>query len=200
LDVSAEFGPQYSTGWWNSIASLDFNQDGKLEYVLGNLGLNSRWKANPEQPLIMVAKDFDGNKSVDPVMFQYLQNGFFAIPGRDMVVSQVPSWKTKFLAYADYANTKLEDFFDSNQLEGSLRIEADYFQSAVLEMSGTQYSLRPLPIEAQFAPQYGILSLESTEGKNHSVLMTGNFYGNETVTGRYDASKGLQIAIENGSF
>ena len=200
LDVSAEFGPQYSTGWWNSIASLDFNQDGKLEYVLGNLGLNSRWKANPEQPLIMVAKDFDGNKSVDPVMFQYLQNGFFAIPGRDMVVSQVPSWKTKFLAYADYANTKLEDFFDSNQLEGSLRIEADYFQSAVLEMSGTQYSLRPLPIEAQFAPQYGILSLESTEGKNHSLLVTGNFYGNETVTGRYDASKGLHIAVENGSF
>jgi enediyne biosynthesis protein E4 len=152
-DVSDDLAPQNSTGWWNSITSADLNQDGKLEYLLGNLGLNSRWKANPEQPLIMIAKDFDGNNSVDPIMFQYLQDGFFAIPGRDMVVSQVPSWKNRFLAYSGYANTKLEGFFVEGDLEGAIRFNADYFQSAVLESAtNNKFSLKPLPVEAQFAP------------------------------------------------
>jgi hypothetical protein len=200
-DVSGEFGPQNSTGWWNSISSLDINQDGKLEYILGNLGLNSRWKGSPEQPLIMIAKDFDGNKSVDPVMFQYLQNGFFAVPGRDMVVSQVPSWKNRFLAYSKYANTRLEDFFVPGAMEEAIRSDADYFQSAVMEWtSDNNFSLKPLPVEAQFSPQYGIIALEDSLGKNPSLLLTGNFYGNETVTGRYDASKGLQVEIGNGGF
>jgi hypothetical protein len=198
-DVSDEFGPQNSTGWWNSITSMDINQDGKLEYILGNLGLNSRWKANPEQPLVLVAKDFDGNNSVDPIMFQYLQNGFFAVPGRDMMVSQVPSWKNRFLAYSDYANLTIEDFFVSEALDGAVRLEADYFQSAVLESTNeNKFTLKPLPVEAQFAPQYGIISLENPDLKNLSLLMTGNFYGNETVTGSYDGSKGLQLEIENG--
>ncbi|MCL6261169.1 VCBS repeat-containing protein [Aquiflexum sp. TKW24L] len=201
VDVSAEFAPQHSTGWWNSITSADLNQDGKLEYVLGNLGLNSRWKVSPEKPLIMIAKDFDANKSIDPIMFQYLQDGFFAIPGRDMVVSQVPSWKNRFLVYSEYANTKLEDFFVSGAIEGVARLEADYFQSAVLERStANKFLLKPLPVEAQFAPQYGLVVVENSAERNQSLLMTGNFYGNETVTGRYDASKGLQIESENGDF
>jgi enediyne biosynthesis protein E4 len=201
VDVSAEFGPQHSTGWWNSISSADLNQDGKLEYVVGNLGLNSRWKASSEKPLIIIAKDFDGNKSVDPIMFQYLQDGFFAVPGRDMVVSQVPSWKNRFLVYSEYANTKLEDFFISGALEGAARLEADYFQSAVLERStANKFSLKPLPMEAQFAPKYGLVVIENSMERNQSLLLTGNFYGNETVTGRYDASKGVQIEIEDGNF
>lgn len=199
-DVSDEFGPQNSTGWWNSITSLDRNKDGKLEYVLGNLGLNSRWNASPEQPLIMIAKDFDGNNSVDPIMFQYLQNGFFAVPGRDMMVSQVPSWKNRFLVYSGYANTKLEGFFVEGAMEGAIRSHADYFQSAVLESAtNKKFSLNPLPVEAQFAPLYGLATIESVQ-RNQSLLLTGNFYGNETVTGRYDAAKGLQVEIENGDF
>jgi hypothetical protein len=201
LDVSKDLGLQNSTGWWNSITSMDINQDGKLEYLLGNLGLNSRWKGGPENPLIMIAKDFDGNKSVDPIMFQYLQNGFFAVPGRDMLVSQVPSWKNRFLAYAEYANTELDDFFVQGALESAFRSNADYFQSAVMEWtSDNNFSLKPLPVEAQFSPQYGIIALEEPQGQNPSLLLTGNFYGNETVTGRYDASKGLQLEIENGDF
>ncbi|MCR9015004.1 VCBS repeat-containing protein [Aquiflexum gelatinilyticum] len=199
LDVSADFAPQKSTGWWNSIISVDLNKNGKKEYILGNLGLNSRWKANPEQPLIMIAKDFDANKSVDPIMFQYLQNGFFAVPGRDMVVSQVPSWKNRFLVYSEYANRTLNDFFASEALKGAHRYEVDYFQSAVMENNfGNKFSLKSLPVEAQFAPQYGIIALDNSIRKNQSLLMIGNFYGNETVTGRYDASKGLQVEIING--
>jgi len=84
-------------------------------------------------------------------------------------------------------------------LKGAIRNEADYFQSAVLESAtNNKFSLKALPVEAQFSPQYGIISLENPDEKNYSLLMTGNFYGNETVTGRYDASKGLQLEIENG--
>jgi enediyne biosynthesis protein E4 len=201
LDVSPEYGPENSIGWWNSITSAEINNDGQLEYILGNLGLNSRWKASPDKPLVMFAKDFDGNNSVDPIMFQYLQDGFFAVPGRDMVVSQVPSWKNRFLVYSEYATTKMEDFFVSGALDGAVRADADYFQSAILESnSEKKFSLKPLPVEAQFAPNYGVVALENSEGRNQSLLLTGNFYGNETVTGRYDASKGLQIQIDNGDF
>ena len=60
-------------GWWNSIAGGDFDHDGDIDYVVGNLGLNSPYRASSEQPLCVYASDFDKNGSIDPVMCYYVQ-------------------------------------------------------------------------------------------------------------------------------
>lgn len=66
-------GLEHSDGWWNSLSARDFDGDGNIDYVAGNLGLNARWKSSEEEPVRLFAKDFDGNGSIDPIMFQYLQ-------------------------------------------------------------------------------------------------------------------------------
>lgn len=187
-DASDKYGPKHSEGWWNSIYAIDFDKDGVMEYVLGNHGRNTRWKASPDKPLKLIAKDFDGNQSIDPILFQFLQDEFYAVPGRDALVSQIPSWKKRFLFYSDYARFNLDNFFPKGELSGATFLNANYFESSILKrgVSG-KYSLTPLPIEAQFGSIFGI----QEDGDN--LLMIGNFYGNETISGRYDALKGIHL-------
>jgi hypothetical protein len=193
-DVSEEFGPGQSSGWWNSIYATDMDGDGESEYILGNLGLNARWNANPDKPLKLIAKDFDNNQSIDPIMFQYLGNAYYAVPGRDALVSQIPSWKNRFLIYSAYAGYSLENFFNNSDLENAVSLEAQTFASGFLKKNREgKFEINPLPIEAQIGPIYGILQNEN------EILMTGNFYGNETITGRYDGLKGVHFTSEKGS-
>ena len=197
-DVTAQLGPLGSNGWWNSILASDWNGDGKLEYLMGNLGKNSRWQQPEGQPLVMVAKDFDGNKSPDPILFQYLQDGMYPVPGRDALVSQIPSWKNRFLAYSVYAQARLENIFPAEFAKDTTLFLADFLQSALMQKNlKGKFELLALPVEAQFAPQYGIQALQNGSGNSQQILMVGNFHGNETVTGRYDASFGTHLDANN---
>ncbi|RZS96531.1 VCBS repeat-containing protein [Cecembia calidifontis] len=192
-DVSEEFGPGQSSGWWNSIYATDMDGDGESEYILGNLGLNARWNANPDKPLKLIAKDFDNNQSIDPIMFQYLGNAYYAVPGRDALVSQIPSWKNRFLIYSAYAGYSLENFFNKTDLENAVSLEAQTFASGFLKKNREgKFEITPLPIEAQIGPIYGILQ------NGNEILMTGNFFGNETITGRYNGLKGVHFTSEKG--
>lgn len=189
-DVSNGYGPNNSEGWWNSIYAADIDGDGKNEYFLGNFGLNTRWKVSPEKPLKLFAKDFDGNGSVDPILFQFLENGYYAIPGRDGLVSQIPSWKKRFLNYSEYAQTEMKSFFSKDDLRGISYLEVKGFESVILKRNSRgSYDLVPLPIEAQFGPVFGI------QQEADAILMIGNFYGNETVTGRYDGLRGVHLDV-----
>lgn len=200
IDVSDSLGPRNSHGWWNSIVATDIDEDGKVDYLLGNLGKNSRWQQPLGFPLSLVAKDFDGNKSVDPIVFQYLQDGMYPVPGRDALVSQIPSWKNRFLAYSDYAEARMEDVVGEADLKDALTLEAAYFASAWITKKDGRFEINQLPIGAQFAPQYGIHVIQDGSNDGPEVLMVGNFYGNESVTGRYDASYGTHLCVVNGEF
>ncbi len=192
VDVSDTMAPQNSSGWWNSILQAGFDENEKPIYILGNLGLNVRWKATPEEPLSIYAKDFDGNGSVDPIMFQYLKGEKHAVPGRDALVSQIPSWKNRFLIYSDYAKVGFDGFFRPEDQEGMESLHADYFESATMTLGDDgKFSLRALPMQAQFAPIYGML-----HNQDRQTFLIGNFFGNETITGRYDAFRGLQLVME----
>ncbi|WP_338222935.1 VCBS repeat-containing protein [Algoriphagus confluentis] len=190
-DITAQIGPEHSKGWWTSIFPKDLDGDGRPEYLLGNFGRNIRWKASPESPLKLIAKDFDQNQSVDPILFQFMEDGYFAVPGRDAVVSQIPSWKNRFLIYSDYGSFRMDQFFHGVDLEQAIILEGETFETSYLKQDSTgRFKLIPLPIEAQFAPVFGFTSNEN------ELLAIGNFFGNETVTGRYDALKGLTFFLD----
>lgn len=192
----------YTHGWWNTLVAGDFDNNGFMDYVAGNLGLNTRWKANREEPISVYAKDFDGNGSIDPIMFQYLLGEKFAVPGRGMLISQVPSMKNKFQSYHKYATTSFDNFFTKEQLEGAHVVHSYYFSSALVENVGDgEFKLNVLPNEAQTAPAYGMLADDVNEDGLLDLLMIGNFYGNESVTGPHDASIGnILLGGDNGAF
>jgi len=190
-NISDQIAPNKSEGWWNSIYSVGMDADGKMEYILGNYGKNIRWQADEQYPVIMLADDFDGNGSVDPVMFSHLVDGLYPVASRNMLVSQVPSWRNRFLQYSEFAKINIDNFFSEEQRKNAQELRVYQFASVSMKMDkGGRFSITPLPMEAQFSPMYGIFM----DPIDDHLFMIGNFYGNETVTGRYDASLGSVVS------
>ncbi len=73
-NVTAASGIANQKGWWNSIAAGDFDNDGDIDYVAGNLGLNAFIRGNEKEPVKMYAKDFDNNGNTDAILTLFMKN------------------------------------------------------------------------------------------------------------------------------
>lgn len=185
----------HSHGWWNSIASGDFDNDGDIDYVVGNLGLNSRHKASEKEPLCIYAKDYDKNGRIDPVMCYYVDGKNYLYPTRDEMIKQINSMRGRFPSYEDYAKTTFEESFTPAEISDAYVVKSECFESVYIENLGNgKFKRTALPMEAQFAPVYGMLTGDYNGDNNADVLLAGNAYGTEASTGRYDAMTGLLLA------
>jgi hypothetical protein len=208
-NVSAGSGVNNQVGWWNSIAAGDFDNDGDIDYIIGNLGQNSLYRASDQYPVSIYAKDFDKNGSFDafPTFFipasQLDQTKKeFPVQGRDDIVKQMIGMRAKFQNYKSYANATIEDLFTRNQLDSALVLKANNFKSAFLRNNGNNtFTMIPLPVEAQFSVLNGMTVGDYDGDGNLDVLMNGNDYGTEVSVGRYDALNGLLLKGDGkGSF
>ena len=189
------------TGWWNSITAADFDRDGDMDYVVGNLGLNNAYQVSGGHPLKVYAKDFDGNGSMDAVMACYMrvsmesaEKKLYPIHFWDELNAQSPKFRNKFSRYRQYANTTMDNLLDENDLQDALVLEANEMASVFVENLGkNQFGIRRLPSLAQVAPVNGMVTEDINGDGFADVLMIGNDYGNEVFAGRYDAFNGLVL-------
>jgi enediyne biosynthesis protein E4 len=183
-----------SSGWWNSITAGDFDNDGDIDYVAGNLGLNSRHKASAKEPLCIYAKDYDKNGLIDPVMCYYVNGVNYIYPTRDEMIKQISSMRVRFTSYENFAKTNFKESFTAEELSDAYVVKSECFASSYLENKGNGKFVRTnLPAEAQFAPVYGMITGDYTGDGNLDILMAGNSYATEASTGRYDAMSGLLL-------
>ncbi len=195
VDISQMAGLSNSHGWWNSIAAGDFDQDGDMDYVLGNLGLNSRYRASAEEPLCIYAKDYDKNGQIDPVMCYYIIGKNYIAHSRNDLIEQINVMRGRFRTYSDYAEASFEESFLKEELEDALIVKSETFANSYLEnLGGGKFSLSDLPRNAQIAPMYGMLVHDYTGDGLPDLLAVGNFYSGEVFSGRYDASIGWLLA------
>jgi hypothetical protein len=206
-DVTAGSGISDQIGWWNSIAGGDFDNDGDIDYLVGNLGKNSFHLASDKYPLSIYAKDFDNNRSLDAIVTIYLkdQQGVkkeYTAMNRDDIVSQLPAMRKKFLKYKEFAKADIHQMFSADELKGALVLRANNFKSCYLKNNGNgKFELIPLPDVAQMAPLNGMVVDDFNGDGNPDVAITGNDYGNEVFNGRYDAMNGLVLLGDgNGNF
>ena len=187
-----QLGLLHTNGWWNCIQQGDFNQDGKPDYVVGNHGLNSRFRADTSQPLMMYVHDFDDNGSPEHIMARYEENRLLPFVRRHELVAQMPQMKKKYLHYKSYTGQTIEDIFKPTQLTAAIKLEANTLVTAVLlsRADGT-FELKPLPTIAQFSPTFSILVEDFDQDGAADILLAGNFYHVKPEMGRYDASYGL---------
>jgi hypothetical protein len=187
------------TGWWNSITSGDYDRDGDIDYVAGNLGLNNNYQVTDKMPLKVFAKDFDGNGSVDPIMACYMRasmasetKNLYPVHFWDELNSQSPKFRNKYSRYRQYSKATIEQLLPAEDLKDAVVLEANHMQTSYIENKGNgKFEMRSLPMLAQVAPVKGLLTFDVNEDGNLDVLMIGNDYGNEVFTGRYDAFTGL---------
>lgn len=196
-----ESGIDQQTGWWNSITPGDFDLDGDIDYVAGNLGLNNCYQVTNEFPLKAFAKDFDGNGSMDAIIACFIRESMdsyakklYPVHFWDELNSQSPKFRNKFSRYSQYGKATMEDLLTAEERKDALVLEANQMASVFVENTGgSKFVLRNLPALAQVAPVNGLVTEDVNNDGNPDVLMVGNDYGNEVFAGRYDAFNGLVL-------
>lgn len=201
-DKTAAAGLKDSNGWWNSLASGDFDHDGDIDYMLGNLGLNTQFKASVDEPVCIYAKDYDKNGRIDPVMCYYIEGKNYIAHSRDNLIEQISSMRGRFKTYSDYGNTPFDRSFLKEELKDAMVVKSNTFASSYLENLGNgKFNLSPLPVFAQLAPIYGMLTKDFNGDGHLDALMVGNSHATEVALGQYDACKGLYLMGDgNGNF
>lgn len=181
------------SGWWTCIEPADLDGDGDLDFVLGNWGLNTKFKASGQKPITMYAKDFDENGKSEFVMNWYapLDDQPYPFAGKLDMTQQVPSLKKKALKFEDYSHLTYETMFTEAQRKGAVAHKINWLQSAIAWNDGSVFRLEALPIEAQVAPVFGI-AVEDFDGDGiKDIWLGGNFYGLKPEVGRHDSNRGV---------
>ncbi|MBK7936311.1 MAG: VCBS repeat-containing protein [Lewinellaceae bacterium] len=165
----------HSEGWWNCIAAADLDGDGDDDFVLGNWGLNTRFKASAERPMSLFLSDFDQNGRDEPILCQYNGEQSYPLVQRADLVRQLPVLKKKYLKSGDYKDKTMADIFTPEQISGALKKDAFCLTTSVLWNRGAgKFALTALPAPAQRAPVFAISVADFTGDGKPDLLLAGN--------------------------
>jgi hypothetical protein len=196
-------------GWWTSIAPGDFDNDGDIDYIVGNLGLNSFFKASDQFPATIYSKDFDNNGSYDAIPTLYLPTSQqdtarreYPVNTRDDITKQMIFFRSKFQNYKLFAAAPFSQMFTNDEMKGALKSEANYFSNSYIQNNGHgKFTIAPLPLNTQYSCMNGMTAEDFDQDGNLDLLMVGNDYGTDVSVGRYDACNGLMLKGDGkGSF
>ncbi len=192
LDVTEQVGLAGTTGFWNCIMSGDFNEDGFVDFIAGNHGMNTRFKSQKDRPVSMYINDFDNNGRAEQILSVYNGEESYPLALRHDLIKQLPVLKKRYLKYETYKEQTVYDMFSEAQLEDALKLYVNETRTSVILSKGDgTYDIQPLPIEAQLAPAYGILIHDFDEDGHQDVLLGGNFHRAKPEVGIYAADYGM---------
>ncbi|HRP56764.1 VCBS repeat-containing protein [Agriterribacter sp.] len=186
-------------GWWNFILPIDIDADGDMDFVAGNLGLNSRLHASVQEPVRLYFNDFDNNDGKEQILTYYVQGKEIPFAGKDELEKQMPLLKKKYAYAEDFAKATLTDIFSAMKIKDAMVLSADYFSNAILINNGNlNFSVQPLPWEAQLTTYRDAVIVDADNDSLPDLLLGGNYYANSIAAGRYDADHGT-ILINKGN-
>jgi len=184
---------EYTDGWWWSIDGADFDNDGDIDYVIGNLGENYKYKATKERPFQVYSDDFDHDNDNDIVLTYYEGDVCYPLRGRSCSSQGIPKIKKLFPSYQLFSKASFKDVYEENfDLSKAVKLDAYTYASAYLEnKGGGQFELHKLPEAAQISTLFGIAINDYDQDGFLDILTAGNFYQGEIETPRADASIGM---------
>lgn len=202
LVMVSDSGLKDSEGWWSSLTAGDFDNDGDIDYIAGNFGLNARYRASAAEPMNVHFKDFDNNGALEAITSYYEEGENYPTASLDVLTSQLPVLKRKILFHRTYAKTSTKSLLE---IAGPENAEVRYcktLQSAFIRNIGQgKFDLEPLPLMLQTAPVYGVLTADVNGDGNLDFIAVGNSYAPDVVTGRCDAFIGqVMLGDGKGSF
>lgn len=193
-----DLGLEKTSGWWYSLVAEDFDKDGDLDLMAGNLGLNYKYQANEAETFDVYANDYDKNGKLDIVLGYYQDGVQYPLRGKQCSSEQIPTIKYKYKEYDLFAEASLVDVYTEADLENSMHFRAHTFASSYIENTGNgKFVLHELPDEAQISCINGIVPYDYNNDGNLDVVVGGNMYNAEVETPRNDASYG-NLLLGNG--
>jgi hypothetical protein len=187
-------GLEKSNGWWNRIIAGDFTGNGRVDFIVGNLGLNTRLQAKPNEPVTMYVKDFANNGSIQQIISYYNNGKAYPLTLRDDLIRSLPYLKDRYPTHKDYAKATFADVFPQKDLADAVVKNAYTFATTLVRNNGDgSFTMVPLPLEAQIAPVYGMLAADIDGDGKADLLTAGNFDGVKPEIGRMSAGYGLYL-------
>ncbi|PTM10657.1 MAG: hypothetical protein DA408_15520 [Bacteroidetes bacterium] len=187
--------------WWNTLLVHDFDQDGDLDILAGSYGENSKLTPTPEEPLRLYTNDFDRNEQEEHILTYYLDGKEYAFATYAELTKQLTYLKKKYLHARDFARASLDDLFGKDQLAAAqvLRVTSlshTYFENT----GGLKFVAHRLPDRLQFSTVNTLAAVDLDGDGRQEVLVGGNFDECNIEMGRYDASYGQVLRLENGNW
>jgi hypothetical protein len=187
-------GLEQSNGWWNRIIAGDFAGNGRVDFIVGNLGLNTRLQAKPNEPVTMYVKDFGHSGFVQQIISYYNNGKPYLLALRDDLIRSLPYLKSRYVDYKQYAKQTVTEVFTQQELNEALVKNAYTFATTLARNNGDgSFTMMPLPAEAQIAPLYGILATDIDGDGKPDLLMAGNFDGVQPEIGKMSAGYGVYL-------
>ena len=149
IDYSKKYGVDEEVGWWNCISAADYDNDGDIDFICGNLGLNYKYKASKEETFDIYTKDFDESGNLDIVLGYYSGGDLYPLRGRECSSNQMPFIKKKFESYDAFGKATLEQVYGKESLNSSIHYKANNFSSMYFENKGEKLVGKPLGMLAQ---------------------------------------------------
>ncbi|MBC8770524.1 VCBS repeat-containing protein [Arenibacter sp. BSSL-BM3] len=202
VNETEKIGFSGTNGWWFGMISEDFDSDGDLDFVMGNLGLNYKYQATENEPFSIYMRDFDRNNKNDIVLSYYESGTEYPVRGKGCSSEQIPVISYKFKDYKSFAAASLADVYTTDELKESLQFKVGSFASVYIEnLGGHKFKINPLDNLAQISSINSLLAEDFDNDGNMDMVIGGNLYGSEVETPRNDSSFGaLIVGNGKGSF
>lgn len=197
VNRTKEYGFDKTAGWWSTLHAADFDADGDIDFVAGNLGRNSRLRATPSEPVSLFVGDMDGNGGTDHLLTYYNGGELHPFVSRDQLVKQVPSFRRNFLKYSTFQNVKREHIIPAVETDNYLVKDVHMFSSVVVLNDSGKLKMSPLPAEAQLFPVFAFEDGDFNGDGHLDLLAVGNLTAVQPDLGRYDGGYGLML-LGNG--
>jgi hypothetical protein len=193
-DATEPAGLDQRLGWWTAAAAADIDRDGDTDLVVGNFGLNTKYRASAEKPELLYYGVFDETGKAHVIEAKYVDG--VCVPRRGFSCSQnaMPFLKDKLQTFHNFASSSLADLYGDSRLADSVRLEANTLESGVFINDGqARFAFEPLPRLAQIAPSFD-LAVEDFNADGHAdIFLLQNFYGPQRETGRMDGGLSLLL-------
>lgn len=194
-NVTTTYFEKTYSGLWNKLLLEDFNNDGKADLLIGNMGLNSQLKASEKEPAELYYKDFDDNGSVDPILCFYIKGKSYPYVTRDELLDQLSIMRTRFPDYKSYADAGITEIFTSEELAGVQKLTINTLKTTLF-ISNPQgkFEEKNLPLAVQFSPVFAMSLVDIDADDKKDLILAGNINRGRLRFGKYDANLGLVLA------
>ena len=191
--VQRENGLEEFIGFWDGLTYGDFDKDGDMDIMVGNLGTNTKFRKEEDGKLKMLIKDIDNNGTKDHIVAYNRGDKWYPANSKDEMGKQMPGIiNAKYVTYASFAGKTIDELFSKEQLKGAEELMVNTYESVYLENTGNfTFKKHVLPSLAQVS-KIMVLRTEDTDGDgNLDVIVGGNFDGASMYQARYDSFFGL---------
>jgi hypothetical protein len=195
-EITEDVGLSDTRGLWNTIHVTDINQDGRVDLVGGNLGLNTHFETSQEAPLKMWINDFENDGVPEQILTRSIDGKEKPFVLKHDLLNQIPSLRSKYPEYSDYADQSIQDIFTTETLERSRILQTDILESIVIINSENGLEIKKLPLRSQYSPIYGFWSGKLTHENSFNLITVGNLYEVKPMAGQYDASYGTVLTSD----